>query len=71
MRSSAKSEQCWAKSEQAERSAAEAKDPMAKKFFARIAQHWRDIAEDAERRARYELPSPPSMLKCRPPDPDL
>jgi NAD dependent epimerase/dehydratase family enzyme len=55
MRSSAKSEQCWAKSEQAERSAAEAKDPMAKKFFARIAQHWRDIAEDAERQSSIRI----------------
>jgi hypothetical protein len=71
MSSPSKSEQYWAKSEQAERSAAEAKDPMAKKFFARIAQHWRDMAEDAGRRARLELPSPPSTLKCRPPDPDL
>ena len=33
MSSPSKSEQYWAKSEQAERSAAEAKDPMAKSFL--------------------------------------
>jgi hypothetical protein len=43
-----------AKSEEAERNAAAAKNPTAKKQFARIAEHWRAMAQDAEQRALLE-----------------
>ena len=50
-----KAEQYRVRSEQAEHRAAVAKDPKAKIFFTRIAQHWRDMAQEAEHRSLNSL----------------
>jgi hypothetical protein len=44
----AKVEHYRAKSAQAERKAAAAKDPTVKQRFVRIAEHWRALAEDTQ-----------------------
>jgi hypothetical protein len=50
MNNSSKAEYYRTKSEEAERNSAAAKNPTAKKLFATVAQHWREMARDTEHR---------------------